>query len=257
MPDTPESQDDSYLELMRAELARVQQQEAATAVQAAGTNPDRYATQKRVAGYLGYPVAAVEATPEASEAEFKRRQLQEVTATRPVLQAKYTDVDFHKLASDDHDTLSKIADAVVSTAKYVVGAPGTKNGFATDLAAGALFDTSRGAAGIGRAAADIAASAAELFLPGLAAMEKSGTLGGDPLRRLAEGFDLIGQDAKSIADRLSPPTSGLVQSGVSSGVRSLGSNMLMLPMALMAGPATGAALMSAQAGGSSYGEAKS
>lgn len=256
MPDIPEAAN-PYLDLMQGEVQRTKATEAATLTTALDTNPDQYATQKRVAGYLGYPVAAVEATPEASAREAQQKQIQQDSAPHPVLQQKYGDTDFAKLAHDDSGTLSKLGDAITSSAKYVFSAPDNKNTLAGDLVAG-YHDAGQGAAGVFRAVADVGASAAETFLPGVAAMEKSGTLGGDPLRRLAEGFAMLGQDSSARAKEASPPTGDLVQGGVSSGVRSFVGNTLSLPLALLGPGGEAAALygMSAQQGGQSYQEAR-
>lgn len=256
MSDIQPTETNPYSDLLASEAQRLQVQQAATAVQVEGTDPDRYATQRRIASYLGYAPAVVEATPEASDAEFKRRQLQDNTAAHPVLQAKYADADFHRLAIDDSGTLGKIAGAFAATAKYVFSAPDSRQTLAGDIAGG-YYSASRGAAGTFRAAFDSAAAAAEVFLPGLRAMEQSGTAGGDPLRRVAEGFSLIAENSGARQKAASPPSDNLVMSGVSSGVQSFVGNALMLPLALVPGGEAAALYgMSAQQGGSSYQEAR-
>jgi hypothetical protein len=244
-----------YLDLMQAEEDKRAAQQNATLTTAIDVNPDQYATQRRVAGYLGYPVAAVEATPEASQREAQTKQIQTDSAPHPVLQAKYGDADFAKLAHDDSGTLSKLADAVSATARYVFSAD-DKRTLGGDVLGG-YHSAQRGTAGVFRAFSDATATAAELFLPSLKAAEQRGIAGGNPLRRLAEGFDAIGQEEGTRQKASNAAPDGTLASGISSGVQSLIGNTLMMPLALLPGGEAAALYgMSAQQGGSSYQEAR-
>ena len=99
-----------YAALMQSEADRLADRQrmlvSATDVQTAGTDGDQYAVSKRVAGYLGYPVAAVEATPKQSQQEFERAKLLNDTAQAPVLAKQYSDADFSKLARGDSGALA-------------------------------------------------------------------------------------------------------------------------------------------------------
>ena len=77
--------------------------------------------------------------------------------------------------------------------------------------------------------------------------------GGNPLRRVAEGFARIGADNEAAAAQMAPQAEGIVMRGLQSGYQSLGQNLLMLPMAFVPGgqPAYLTAMSSNQ-GGQSY-----
>jgi hypothetical protein len=237
-----------YLQLMQSEEDRRKVQAGATLADAITTNPDEYAKQKRTAGYLGVPPAAVAATPDESQAEAQLKQITANTAKHPALQQRYTNADFAKLAHDDSDTLGKIGDWVSATTRYVMGADNGR-GLPQDFSAG-VFKLSRGAAGQGRAVS-------ETLAPFLDVLEPATAIGGNPLRRLAEGFELRGERALQAADAATRPGEGIIEGGVSSGVQSLVANVLMLPLALLPGgqPAALAGL-SSSAGGQSYLDAR-
>ena len=99
-----------YAALMQSEADRLTDRQrmldSATDVQTAGTDGDQYAVSKRVAGFLGYPVAAVEATPKQSQQEFDRAKLINDTAQAPLLAKQYSDADFAKLAKGDSGALA-------------------------------------------------------------------------------------------------------------------------------------------------------
>lgn len=190
-----------YLDLLSTDADQQKAQTAASLNSAVDVNPDQYATKRRVASYLGYPTAAVDAQPVATERQAKIKQIDADTARAPLLAQKYADADFARLAHDDSGTLSKITDAV----RYVFGAPGANGGLATDLIAGP-FDALSGAAGAFRAAVEFVAPVGD-------ALEAAPSIGGNPLRRLAEGFGLQGIHAKRVADALSPPQAGIVSGG--------------------------------------------
>ncbi len=120
-------------ELQSVEDAR-RQQMAATAARAITVNPDKYATQKRVASYLGYPVAAVEALPAQTEREAKVKEIQQNTADSPALQQRFTDEDFARLAHDDTGLLSVLSNS------FKRGWPGLK-----EVVPGAAFRASANA----------------------------------------------------------------------------------------------------------------
>jgi hypothetical protein len=246
-----------YLDLMEAEDAQQRARQAATLQTAVDANPDEYATQKRVASYLGYAPAAVEATPEASKREAQVKQVQDASATRPVLARKYTDDDFARLAHDDSDPLGGLVDQLAKGAKYLFGANEDGNTIGGTAHRGAMAFAA-GAAGTFRAASDLAAGATEFMYPALRANEQAGFAGGNPLRRVGEGFGMMAREQFAKREALLPKgPQSLVSAGVDSGVESLVQSALSLPLALMTGGESAAlAAMAGPQGGQSYHKAR-
>jgi hypothetical protein len=230
----PDVEPDALDSLMDDYVNGRKQAVAGQLTQAIKVNPEQYANQRRVAEYLGYPPAAVEALPELQE-QAKVRQVQSNIAQSPALQRRYTDADFAKLAHDDSDVLSQIAGFFRDTGGSVKA--GT-------------FNASRGAAGLFR-------SGFEFVAPVLDFLEPATAIGGNPLRRVAEGFDIQAQNAGAIAKAATPQTDGILSSGFQSGIQSLTQNLLMLPMAFAPG-GQGAALagMTSTTGGNAYQDAR-
>jgi GNAT superfamily N-acetyltransferase len=216
-----------YADLMEQEAAGSDAQFKASAALAVTSNPDKIAQQRRVAGYLGMPLAAVEALPEQSEQDAKVKQIEAHTAQAPTLRAKYTDQDFAKLAHDDSGVLSGIegvlrnlGSAAVDVGKYAVSAPGALDG-------GILSDVARAAravaSGAPKAGAGLYGAAAAPFeLLGLS------TFGGF-LRDQQKSAD-------AEAGRWSPvdQNAGIVERGVMSGLQSAGQNLITLPLGFAA-----------------------
>jgi hypothetical protein len=75
-------------------------------------NPDAFSAQRRVAKYLGYPTAAVEALPKETKTQAAVKQVTDATANSPALQNKYLEPDFARLAHDDAPKLTEIEQAV-------------------------------------------------------------------------------------------------------------------------------------------------
>lgn len=238
-----------YLDLMQGEEDRRATQQAATLTTAVDVNPDQYATRKRVAGYLGYPVAAVEATPEASQREAAVKQVQADTAAHPVLQRRYTDDDFAKLAHDDSGTLSAIGDTLAHGAKYIFSAPDTKNNLAGDISAG-YHRAGAGTWGLARAGVEFAAPLLDPLV--------GNVLPANPLRAAGAGFGELAEGELRRAKAASPPAEGIVAGGVSSGVQSFVGNALLMPLALLGPEGAVATLVGAagQQGGQAYQDAR-
>ncbi|MGQ0595775.1 hypothetical protein [Aquabacterium sp.] len=149
------------------------------------------------------------------------------------------------IAHDDVDNMSGLE----RWAKYLFSHPDAKNTLMGDIGAGA-YQASRGAAGVFQAAAEAAAVPFDF-------LEQFTGMGGNPLRRLSEGFAAQGAQAKAGAEALSPAQKDVVGGGVSSGVQSFAQNMLSLPLALLPGGQPAAlSMMSAQTGGQSYQDAR-
>lgn len=75
--------------------------------QAVSADPEQVARQRRVASYLGYPTAAVQALP-GLEQRAKLQQIESTLADAPKTRERFTDSDFAKLAHDDVDNMSLI-----------------------------------------------------------------------------------------------------------------------------------------------------
>jgi hypothetical protein len=188
--------------------------------------------------------------------DYKRRaqveDAQAVVERSPKLRSWLAE-DFNRsnIAHDDIQTLGSLEamfGSLRSGAEYVFSHPSRQNTLLGDIGAG-VYGASRGAAGVGQAAAELPAPLLD-FLEG-------NRLGGNPLRRLAEGFAGMGAAAARKQRELSPPQQGMVAGGVSAGVQSLVQNTVALPLALMPG-GQGAALavMAGGAGGQAYQEAR-
>jgi hypothetical protein len=113
-----------------------------------------------------------------------------------------------------------------------------------------VYNASKGAAGMFRAGA-------ELFAPALDFLEPVTEVGGNPLRRLAEGFDMLAQQNDASAKAVTPKTTGDLSGGFQSGVQSLTQNLLTLPMAFLPGGQPAAlAGMVGFTGGNAYQDAR-
>lgn len=220
--------------------------------QAVSVNPEQYTAQRRAAQYLGYPTAAVEAQPELVDVA-KVKQIQQDTARAPVLQTRYTDADFAKLAHDDAPTLAKIEQTIGNITSYVMGAT-PSGGLPGDFKRGIYDQSSYASSGFFRMVSDGAAAVTETVIPGVKAWEGSGNLGGNPLRRLAEGFGLIAQSTKQRMDAEVGAPANNIEAGVQSGVQSAGQMVKYLPLAFAGPPGWAAALggMVAEQGGATY-----
>ena len=226
-------------------------------LEAQGSDPDKAARAMQLSRQTGVPQPAIEADLPLAE------QAQQVERDSKVLEQSPGLTGFlggnplpARMAHDDVGTLGAIEASITKAAKYLLGT-GDKGSFLGDLAGGAYFGGGGAAAGAFRAVAEQLAAGAEGLVPALRFNEQAGIAGGNPLRRLAEGFGMIAADSQARMKLLSPPDASIVGGGVSSGVQSLGQNLMMLPLALLPG-GQGAALtgMSAQAGGQSYSKAR-
>jgi hypothetical protein len=235
-----------YADLMDQEAAGSDAQFRASASLAVTSNPDKVAQQRRVAGYLGMPPAAVEALPEQSEQQAKVNRLAEDTAQAPVLRAKYTDQDFSRLAHDDSDTLSaieKLWSAAKDVGRYAVSAPGALDGGLVSDVAKAARAVVSGAPKAGAGLYGLAAAPFELV-----GLDHFGGFLRDQQKR-----------ADAEAGRWSPvdPNAGMVQRGVMSGLQSAGQNLLTMPLGLAAkSQSVMLGTMGAITGGQSYGKGR-
>ena len=226
---------------------------------AVGSNPDYEAELRKAARKTGVPIDAARSYPDEvkRQAQINSIDFNTLSQQFPRTAAFLSGVDNARVAHDDVDNLSAMEKAV-SAVKYLVSAPDAKNTLMGDIGAG-VYQASRGAAGVFQAATELPA-------PLLDWMEATtpeqfagwrGAIGGNPLRRLSEGFAAQGKGADQEAKRLSPAQIGTFANGVSSGVQSLTQNLLTLPMALFPG-GQGAVLtsMAGMSGGQSYQQAR-
>ena len=206
----------------------------------AQTTPERAAQLNYLAQVTGMPRAVVETDEGSAKAVAQLREIWDASADSPVLRAKLANPQFTELAKDDVGVLSQIERGVQATTRYLMGADG-RGGLAGDVKAG-FHRSSAATSGAFRAVAETLAVPFDF-------LEQFTAIGGNPLRRLAEGFESIAQGQTRIADRT---TSGVF--GVSAGVQSAVQNSKYLPL-VAAGPAGAAAALTgmvAESFGSSY-----
>lgn len=223
-----------------ASQERQQQGLRATVAATAAMTPNRAAQLNQLARTTGLPRAVVETAEGEAKARAQFQELWDASADSPVLRARLLNPQFTELATDDVGTLSQIERGMRAGLHYMMGG-GQGNGVFGDVKAG-YHRSSAAAAGAFRGVAEVLATPFD-FLEPVAA------IGGNPLRRLAEGFAGIAQDQTAVADR-----SASRVFGVSSGVQSLVQNSKYLPLALL-GPVGGAAALSgmvAESFGASY-----
>lgn len=215
-------------------------------------NPDVAARAQKLGRKTGLPADVVGRNLPEVERNAKLDEFDQLLQNSPVVAQWLADQNNAKVAHDDVDNMSAL-DTTLSTlgkaAKYLFSAPDAKNTLMGDVGAG-VARASRGAAGIFQAAAEVPA-------PLLDWMEPITAVGGNPLRRLAEGFAIQGKAAEQTALSLSPKQDGIVAGGVSSGVQSLTQNLLTLPMAFLPGGQSAALYsMAGMTGGQSYQDAR-
>lgn len=210
----------------------------------AATPPERAAQLNYLAQVTGMPRTVVETDEGAAKATAQLREIWSASQDSPILRSRLANPKFTELAKDDVGVLSQIERGVQATTRYLMGANG-RDGLPGDLKAG-YHRSSAASAGAFRAVAETLAVPFDF-------LEEFTAIGGNPLRRLAEGFQSIAENQNAIANRT---TSGVF--GVSSGVQSFVQNSKYLPLALAgpAGPAAALVGMTAEAFGSSYQSAR-
>lgn len=209
--------------------------------------PDTEAKLQGLAKAYGMPVDAVRLRQSEIERQARLDALDyDTLANRyPKTANTLANPNAAAIAHDDVDNMSGLE----RWAKYLFSHPDAKNTLMGDIGAGA-YQASRGAAGVFQAAAEAAAVPFDF-------LEQFTGMGGNPLRRLSEGFAAQGAQAKAGAEALSPAQKDVVGGGVSSGVQSFAQNMLSLPLAFLPGGQPAAlSMMSAQTGGQSYQDAR-
>lgn len=213
---------------------------------AARTNPDQAAEAERLA--KRYPNPADVVLRNLQEVQFQAAVDDadaRINTDVPTLRRKMTELPFAQVSHDDSDALSKIEGFIRQTGRS---------------AASGFYGAQRGAAGVFQGAFELAAAPLDV-LEAETPEEFAGwrgSIGGNPLRRLADGFAALGQQNLRIQQELRPTQpGGNISSGFFSGVESLTQNVLALPLAFAPG-GQGAALgmMTGSVGGQSYQDAR-
>jgi hypothetical protein len=228
-----------------ADLANAQRTTLRANVTAAGASaPDAAAGAMRLSRQVGAPLELVQRNLPAVQQRAAADRVDADTRDAPTLRSRYADPAFAAVAHDDSRALANIERAVGKFTSYLMGAT-PQGGLQGDMVAG-VYRASAGAAGVFRAASETAAVPFDV-------LERFPSVGGNPLRRLAEGFARLGEANRVQADKRTAPPDGIVSAGVSSGVQSAVQSLLMAPMALLPGGQPAAlAGMSATSGGQSY-----
>ena len=251
-----------YMDLIQSETQAKETQFRAATSLAIDTNPDKVATEKKMAGYLGTVPAVVQTLPQDAERAAKLKQIDDNTANAPVLRLKYGDVAFANMAHDDSSTLSSIESlfgSLASVGKYIVSAPGQEQGLLRDIGATG-FQSMRMIAGLNRAAVE------GLAIPEDAINNLTGA-GPGPLRRnadaLGQSASYFGQRAKEVGSQWDPNSTmqqifgGGAASGVQSAIQSLGTGVAA---SYLLGPEVGIpvtlAALAAGQGGESFQKAR-
>lgn len=184
----------------------------------AGTPPDRAAELNRLAKTTGLPRTVVETAEGEARARAQFSQLWDASEDSPVLRGRLLDPQFTEVAKDDAPNLSAIEKAIRSGWQFTRSVAAGAQGMPADF----LYGT-------GRAAFELASP----LLDPLAGT----VLPENPLRRVAAGFGKLQKDAQGFSQRIQGDTSGLgfVEGAINQGGRSLGGNLVTLPLGLAGG----------------------
>ena len=227
--------------IIRAELESKRALFRASVTSSVGINPDEQAKYNKIATFLDQPKGVVTAMPAEAERSAAIKRIADDSAPHPVLQQKYTDADFAKLANDDSGALATIAAA----AKYMVSAPDASSTLTGDIA-GAYYGGSSGVAAAFGAVSRTAGAPLDW-------LDNTSMPGGNPLRRLSEGFMQISDRGAALKKAAEGKSETWLGGAISSGVQSLGQNLMVLPMAFLpGGQAATLTSMAAMSGGQSY-----
>lgn len=219
-------------------IQRDQQQDLRTNLQrAVRTNPDQAARAAQLAQQYPAPVDVLARNLQDVELQAAVDAADKRLQTSPTL-AKAMRDGKSWLAPQAHDDIEPLA----QVEQFFRDTGGS-------VKAG-VFNASKGAAGVFRAGFEFAA-------PVLDFMEGATDLGGNPLRRLAEGFAMQAEAAGGSAKAAAPKTAGVLSGGFQSGIQSLTQNTMMLPLAFLpGGQAAALGGMTAFTGGQSYQDAR-
>jgi len=262
MGDTMGAPADDMNPIIRAELEGKRTRFRATVSGAVAANPDEVARQNQIASYLDQPRGVVAVNPQEAERSAAIKRVTDDSAVSPVLQLKYSDADFAKLAHDDSGPLSAIA----SAAKWLVNAPDAPAGGSIQTVRALASGAPRLASGLWGAAAAVGGIGDQItqsiddaaaFVTNTPRRQIVGTTG-------PETFFLAQQKtAQNTAANVMGMSkdAGFVEKAAMSGLQSAGQSLLLAPLGLAqsAGNASINALlgvMGVSTGGESYGKAR-
>lgn len=228
--------DDPVIARITAEKQQQKARLAGMLTQVVDTNPDAYAEKKRVADYMGFPTAAVEALPELTQ-RAKVQQLQESVADAPRLQQRIAeDEAFAKLAHDDTGTLASLERVGRNIGRAVTAA---------------LPQFNEGAYGAAQSATEFGAAILDPLVGNI--------LPANPLAMMADAAARQRANEKATRTALEKARgqNGATEDAVYSGIQSATSAMLSVPLAILTrNPNAMLVPMAAQTGGMAYGDAR-
>lgn len=167
-------------------------------------NPDRAAAVKKLSDQSGLPIDVVETNFDtvSKRQQIKDMNLDQLTAYNPVLSSKLADPTFAAISKDDTPNLS----AIETSMKHLGNA----------FAAGVSFDPSAAFYGTIETAARNAEPLGELLAGSI--------LPENPFQRVAQGAHEMRVNQQKHAEALAGmnPDAGLIERGITSGVRSVG-----------------------------------
>ncbi|MDP2024526.1 MAG: hypothetical protein Q8L16_26885 [Hydrogenophaga sp.] len=203
-------------------------------------NPDEAARAKNLGQRAGLPRDVVQRNMPQVERTLRMGEFDEVLSNSPTLGRWLAEQDNAAIAHDDSGSLTAIEKAVRSSWQFTRSVAAGAQGMPADLVYGggrALFET----------VAPIMDPLAGTILPE------------NPLRRVAGGFADLQRDAQGVSRRIQGDISGLgsIEGAINQGGRSLGGNIVTLPLALAGGgPAVMLTPLVGSEFGRSYGDAR-
>ena len=211
---------------------------------AASVPPDVAAENLRLARRAGLPLDLVQGNRAEVQQHLAMDRVSQDTRYAPMLEQRFTDPVFAAVAHDDSSALARVERSIGRATAYLFGATPTGGVFG-DVEAG-IQRANAGTAGFFRLVSETAAIPFDF-------LEQFPSVGGNPLRRLAEGFDMRARRGLAEADRLSDQSATALGAGVSSGVQSATQSLLLAPLALLpGGQAASLTGMASTTGGQSY-----
>ncbi len=239
LDDAPAAQKNPYLDTLRGTAERDSSQLRSSAGLALDANPDEVARNKRTAALLGVPLAAVEALPRETDHRARMQKLERATSEAPVLRRQFTDQDFARLAHDDAGNLGAIEKAVRSAWQFTRSTAAGVQALPADLLYGGA-----------RAGFDFVAPALDPLAGSI--------LPENPLRRVAAGFAQLQGHGQSTSQRIQGDVSqlGFIEGAINQGARSLGGNLITLPLGLVGGARAALTPLVGSEFGRSYGSAR-
>lgn len=227
-----------YDSLLQSEAAAQQTSQQAVLRTAAQVNPDQAGEANRLARRYPAPNDVLLRNLQDAKLQAAVEDASKNLLSAPALARQMQALPFAQVAHDDTENLSLI-EGTLSAGKSGV------------------YTAAGGAAGAFRAGFEGLARLGEIN-PIIKAWEESGLFGGNPARRLSEGFGIIAEQNRSDAAAARPQGNGILEAGYYSGIESLTQNAITLPLAFTpGGPAASLAAVGTFTGGDAYQQARS